>query len=173
MVGKEPDRGLHLLGIDKILDTAGEQGDLDAGFGPLVRQFRPAVAESLVGHGRQGLEIMLLEKHHRQVPHEAVIAGHRFLRPLGGAQEGMEEFAVFHNLTEQQAGQRVAGLVLDAHMHLFDQTRQVDAAGADILAGLAVDAVLHQVFGLFRTMEEIGFVEETELAMAMEMALRM
>ena len=99
---------------------------------------------------------MLLEEHHRQMPHEAVVAGHRFLRPLGGAQEGMEEFAVFQDLTEQQAGQRMALLVLDAHMHLFDQTRQIDAAGADILAGLAVDAVLHQVFGLFRAMEEIG-----------------
>ncbi len=41
-------------------------------------------------------------------------------------------------------------------MHLFDQPWQIDAAGTDILAGLAVDAVLHDILGFFRSMEEIG-----------------
>ena len=99
---------------------------------------------------------MILGEDLGQMPDVAGAASKGPLGGLGHAQEGMEELAVLHQLGQQNRGNGVPVLIQNAGVDFLDQPGQIDTRGADMLAGLAVDAVLDQILGLVPVVEKEG-----------------
>ena len=57
--------------IDEVLGAAAENGHPHNGLVQMRVDLRPAIAEGLVGNGRQRLETLLAQKHHGQMPLDA------------------------------------------------------------------------------------------------------
>ena len=99
---------------------------------------------------------MLPGNDHGQVAQVGRAAGKRFLGRARSLQQAVEKFAVFEQLPQQKALQGVALFILNSGVHGLYQSRQIDTGGADVLAGAAVDAVLHQVAGLVAAVQKVG-----------------
>ena len=150
------DAGFQLFGIDEVLGAAAEDGHTVARGGHARGDLGPAVTEGFVGDGGQGLEAVLAKEHGRQVTLELGAAGEGLLGVGGELEQAVEHLAVLHHSSHQGAFHTTALLVGQAGADLADQAGQVDAAGADVLAGFAAHAVLAQHLGLVLAMEEVG-----------------
>ncbi len=149
--------GNEVLGIDEVLGAAGKDGHTHDGVEHLRLVLREDVAEGLVGNGRQRLEVVLLHEHHRQVALELRAAGEGTLGLARELQEGVEHLPVGHDRVHEGAHGVLVVLVGDeAAADLAVEARQVDAAGANVLAGFAAHAVLAEHLGLVLAVVEVG-----------------
>ena len=87
---------------------------------------------------------------------ERSAAGERFLGVGSVLEQAVEEPAVLHHAGKQFHGRGVAILGIETAADLADESGQVNAAGADILAGLASHAVLAEKPRLVVSVEEVG-----------------
>ena len=156
MSGQELHRSLKLLGIDEILGAAAEESDPESGIGDFRGDGRPAVTEGLVRDGGQGLEAVFAKQDGGQMALERRAAGKRFLGVGRVLEQAVEEPAVLHHAGKQLHGRGVAILGIETAADLADESGQVNAAGADILAGLASHAVLAEKPRLVVSVEEVG-----------------
>ena len=140
VVFEETHQGLSLFRIDKIHQASPEEGHPVSGLFqtgidpfPHVPQWRP-------GHRRQAAEPMFPGKEEGQVA-QILPFGDGLLGEVGPAQEEMEELAIpKHALQQPVLDGRLAFDFQDGPVNPLDQVGEVDAGGADRLAGLAVEA---------------------------------
>ena len=86
----------------------------------------------------------------------AALGGDGGLRELHELQQVVEAVAILHHEAHHAAGGIVAFVLDEAGADVADDAGEVDASGADIVAGFAADAVLHEGTGLIGTVVQVG-----------------
>ena len=157
--GENLHRRDELLRVGEVLRAPSEERYLELGLAGILSstllQLRPHVPERLLRKSGQRLEPLLAEEHHRQVAHESVAPRERPMREVGEPQESVEQLAVLHRERCELRGKRRAVLAPEARANLLYERRQVDAAGADVLARTATDAVLAEGLRDLTVVEEV------------------